>query len=39
VPGEQGRRAIAAAEQVLEAIRQHRWEGWTDEARPPEAKA
>lgn len=39
VPGDEGRRAIAAAERVLDAIRQHRWEGWTDEARPPEAKA
>lgn len=31
VPGEEGRRAVAAAQMVLEAIARHRWEGWSDE--------
>jgi len=36
VPGEHGRRAVAAAHLVLEAIARHRWEGW-QEGPGPEA--
>ena len=30
VPGEHGRRAVAAAQMVLDAIAEHRWEGWEE---------
>jgi len=30
VPGEEGRRAVAAAQMVLEAVARHRWEGWEE---------
>jgi len=32
VPGEHGRRAIAAAQRILEAIAEHHWDGWDNGA-------